>query len=165
MIRCSCKTMIQNERFISHVIEAAPKNCTMKCGISLLSTFQYSICFGLRSAYRQMPRIDFFFLYPNDSLFPLCIKLIEVDNDCADILNGLWLPHGTPESSRNTIWTDIFSTLAILSVSTIWILTSVWAVLKLTYFPLTSSSIVWRNNTDLGIIKHKCLMPSGSHVF
>ena len=107
----------------------------------------------------------FFFLYPNDSLFPLFIKLIEVDNDCADILNGLWLPHGTPESSRNTIWTDIFSTLAILSVSTIWILTSVWAVLKLTYFPLTSSSIVWRNNTDLGIIKHKCLMPSGSHVF
>lgn len=32
-----------------------------------------------------------FFLRPNDSPSPLCIKLIEVDNDCADILNRLWL--------------------------------------------------------------------------
>lgn len=157
--------MIQNERFISHITGVAPKNCTMKSGISLLPIFWYSICFGLRSACRQMPRIDFLCVCPNDSLSPLCIKLIEVYNDYADILNGLWVPHGITESRKNTIWTDIFSRLATLSVSTTWILTSVWAALKLTYFPLISSPIVWSNNTDLGIIKHKYLMPSGSHVF
>lgn len=136
-----------------------------------LSTFWYSICFGLRSACRQMLRIDFlfsfffFFLRPNDSPSPLCIKLIEVDNDCADILNRLWLPHGIPESRRNTVWTNIFFTLAISSVSTTWILASVWVMPKLTYFLFTPFPIVWRKNTDLGIIKHKYIIPSWLHVF
>lgn len=81
----------------------------MKSGISLLSTFWYSICFGLRSASRQMPELIFFsFWCPNDSLSPLCIKLNELDNDRTDILNGLWLPHGIPEWRRKAIWTDIF---------------------------------------------------------
>jgi hypothetical protein len=59
----------------------------MKSRVSLLSAFHCSICFGLRSARRQMPRIDF--LHPNDSLSSLCVQLMEVDVDCADILNGL----------------------------------------------------------------------------
>lgn len=112
--------MIQNEKSINHVIGAAPKNCTVKSGISLCLLFgtQSVLAWGLH-ADRCSELIFFsFFLHPNDSPSPLCIKLIEVDNDCADILDRLWLPHGIPESRRNRVWTNIFSTLAILSVGT-----------------------------------------------
>ena len=162
--------MIQNERSISHITGAAPKNCTVKSGISLCLLFgtQSVLAWGLH-ADRCLELIFFsfffFFLRPNDSPSPLCIKLIEVDNDCADILNRLWLPHEIPESRRNTVWTNIFFTLAISSVSTTWILTSVWVMPKLTYFLFTPFPIVWRKNTDLGIIKHKYIIPSWLHVF
>lgn len=81
-------------------------------------------------------------LHPNDSLSPFCINLIEVDNDCADILNGLWLPHGIPESRKNAIRANIFSTLTVLSANMN--PEQSMSSAEIHCFPLTLSSAVWR---------------------
>lgn len=99
----------------------------------------------------------FFFFCVLMTPLPSLLNLIEVDNDCADILNRLWLsPMGYLNQGEIQLGLIFFSHWLFPPICE-YHMNSGQCVsnAEINLFSYTVSHSLGRKNTDLGIIKHK----------